>query len=82
MYKIIFTYRALRDWKKLDKPVKERIASKLRECSEDPFRYARRLTDRRLGEYRLRVGEYRVIFDIRNEEMIILRVGHRKEIYR
>ncbi|WP_236690203.1 type II toxin-antitoxin system RelE family toxin [Corynebacterium mustelae] len=36
------------------------------------------------GEYRIRVGSYRIIYDIQDQELIILvlRVGHRREIYR
>jgi len=37
-----------------------------------------------MGEYRLRVGSYRVIYDINDGELIILvlHLGHRREIYR
>ncbi len=40
------------------------------------------MTDSSLGSYRFRVGDYRVIFDLEGEEIVVLRVGHRKEIYR
>ena len=46
------------------------------------MKYAQKLSDPRLGTYRFRVGEYRVIFDLEGSEIVILRVGHRKEIYR
>jgi mRNA interferase RelE/StbE len=35
-----------------------------------------------LGEYRFRIGDYRVIFDIEGNEIVVLRVGHRREIYK
>jgi mRNA interferase RelE/StbE len=35
-----------------------------------------------LGGYRFRVGDYRVIFDMEGEEIVVLRVGHRSHIYR
>jgi len=41
-----------------------------------------RLTDPRIGTYRFRVGDYRVIFDVEGNEIIVLRVGHRREIYK
>lgn len=44
--------------------------------------HARKMVDPSLGSYRFRIGDYRVIFDIEGDEIIVLRVGHRKEIYR
>ena len=43
----------------------------------------KKLTAHPLADYRLRVGEYRVLFDIEWEERVIyiLKIGHRKEIY-
>jgi mRNA interferase RelE/StbE len=46
------------------------------------MRFAEKLSDPILGEYRFRIGDYRVIFDIKGSEIVILRVGHRREIYR
>jgi len=43
---------------------------------------AERLTNSRLGNYRFRIGDYRVIFDLEEYDISVLRVGHRKEIYR
>jgi len=38
--------------------------------------------DPALGSYRLRIGDYRVIFDIIGNDIVVLRIGHRKEIYK
>lgn len=81
-YKIVFTRRAVKDISKLEPDVKERIRDALMRCSKDPLRYARRMVDRSLGSYRFRVGGYRVIFDLEGDEVVVLRVGHRNEIYR
>jgi mRNA interferase RelE/StbE len=35
-----------------------------------------------LGAYRFRIGDYRVVFDLEGDEIVILRVGHRRDIYR
>lgn len=48
----------------------------------NPFKYSEKLTNSAIGTYRFRVGDYMVIFDIENNNIVILRVGHRKEIYR
>ena len=81
-YKLVYTYRADKDIKRLDKPIKSRIGKALIRYKEDPFKYAESLSDSTLGTYRFRVGDYRIIFDIEDTNIVILRVGHRKEIYK
>jgi len=49
---------------------------------EDPLRHAEKLTQSKLGSYRFRIGDYRVVFDLEGDEIIVLRVGHRREIYK
>ena len=81
-YNVIFTKRAAKDVSSLEPEVKDRIAEALTKYLEDPLSYAKKMVDPSLGTYRLRIGDYRVIFDIKGEEIVILRVGHRKDIYR
>lgn len=82
MYKVILTQRALKDLENIDKEMQKRIATKLKEYCEEPLRYARKLISPQIGTYRFRVGDYRVIFDIDRENIVILRIGHRKSIYK
>ena len=81
-YKIVFTKRAMRDISKLEPEIKEKIGDALKRYGEDPLNHAMKMVDPSLGSYRFRIGDYRVIFDIEGDEIIVLRVGHRKEIYR
>ena len=81
-YKIVFTRRATRDVSRLEPEVKERIGDALKRYSKDPLNYARKMVDPSLGSYRFRIGDYRVIFDLEGHKLIVLRIGHRKEIYR
>ncbi len=81
MYEVVLTKRAIKDLEKLDQNVKSRILNRLRDYSSNPFRYARKLIDPSIGEYRFRIGDYRVIFDIDNSRIVVLRIGHRKKIY-
>jgi len=81
-YNLLYTQRAVRDIKKLDSKIKKRIGQTLLRYRNKPFDYAEVLTDFALGTYRFRIGEYRVIFDVEDRNIVILRVGHRKEIYR
>ncbi|MEX2028287.1 MAG: type II toxin-antitoxin system RelE/ParE family toxin [Candidatus Curtissbacteria bacterium] len=81
-YRLLYTKTAARDIKKLDKVTKKRLQNKLEEFSKNPLNYAKKLTDSKIGSYRWRIGNYRIVFDIDGKDIIILRVGHRREIYR
>jgi mRNA interferase RelE/StbE len=81
-YDLVYTQRAIRDIEKLDPKIKKRLGNVLLRYREDPLRHAEKLTDSKLGTYRFRIGDYRVIFDIEDNEVVVLRVGHRKEIYK
>jgi mRNA interferase RelE/StbE len=81
-YGIIFSDRALKQLKKLEKSVQERIISTLERIKIRPQAHVTKL----VGDsgYRLRVGDYRVILDIDEGNLVILviKIGHRKKIYK
>ena len=79
-YELVYTRRAVKDIQKLDADSKERIGKNLLRYKQNPLVYAERLTDSRLGTYRFRIGDYRVVFDVEGNEIVVLRVGHRGEI--
>lgn len=80
-YEIIFSDKALNQLKKMEKNVQERIIAVLERIRVRPEVYVTKL----VGDpgYKLRVGDYRVIMDIDNKiiRILILKVGHRKNIY-
>ena len=82
MYKLIFDKKALRELNKLEKNVRERLWGKLQDCKEDPLRFFEKLTE--TAGFKLRVGDWRLIADINrtNQTINILKVGHRKNIYK
>jgi len=86
-YEIIFTSKAKAEFLILERNLQKRIAGKLRFFvdSGNPLQYAKKLKDFRLGAYRFRVGDYRIIFDLdKNGEiniLMILRIKHRKDVY-
>jgi len=82
MYNVVFTDRAKKDFKKLGVNIQKRLVDKLKEFSKDPLHNSRKLLDFKTGSYRFRVGDYRIIFDIEEKDIVILRIPHRKEIYR
>ena len=84
MYSYEFKPQALRDLKKLPRAVQKRIIKKLDYfvSFENPLVFADHLINFEIGTYRFRIGDYRVIFDVVGEKIIILTLGHRREIYR
>lgn len=81
-YQLVYTRRAVKDIRRLDANAKQRLKSTLEKYRDDPLFYAQRLINSEFGTYRFRIGDYRVIFDIENDQIVILWVGHRREIYR
>ena len=85
VYKIIFTKQAYRSLRRIPKNIVDRIRIKLDQIADDPHEIHTNVTklQNRPG-YRLRVGDWRVIYEIRENELIILvlKVGSRGEIYR
>jgi len=81
MFAIVFSEEALHQLGKLDNVEAKRIAKKLKESAEDPSHYFARLSGRE--EYKLRVGDYRLIVNVLQAEQTIMvrSIGHRKNIY-
>ena len=82
IYKLVYTRRAAKDIQKLDAPTKKRIGKSLLKFKDNPLDFADKLMDSRIGSYRFRVGDYRIVFDLEGSDIVVLRVGHRREIYR
>ncbi|MBI2039659.1 type II toxin-antitoxin system RelE/ParE family toxin [Candidatus Microgenomates bacterium] len=84
MFDYQFTKSSLRRFKKLPKEIQIRIIAKLDYfCTqEDPLDFAEPLTRSDLGQYRFRIGDYRVAFDAEDEILVIHDVDNRKDIYR
>lgn len=80
-YEIRFKPRALKDGKKLPKQELAYIFEKIKELENDLSGDVKHLTDFS-PEYRLRVGNYRVLFEVEGQEIVIYRIRHRKDIYR
>ncbi len=82
---IAYTPKAQRQLKRLDRPVADRIDRFFTErvaVAESPYSLATQLTDG-TGRWRFRVGDYRVICDLRYERLVVsvVKVAHRKDVY-
>lgn len=82
--KYLFRPSAEKQFLKLDSQIQKRIAEKLEffMSTISPIAFAEHLTNNEIGSYRFRIGDYRVIFDLEDDTLVILKVGHRREIYK
>jgi mRNA interferase RelE/StbE len=79
-----FAVSAIKDLERIPPEIRSIITQKIDYYSdaENPLIFAKRLKKSEHGSYRFRIGDYRAIFDVRGNTIIILRIGHRKEIYK
>ena len=86
-YHVETTPRFDKEFKKLDKytqqMIKSWIGKNLQNC-ENPRTHGKGLTANKSGQWRYRIGDYRLLCLIQDQELIILalNVGHRRDIYR
>lgn len=86
-YIVEFTEQAKKDLKKMDKHTTAFILGWIRKnlegCS-DPRQHGKGLVANHSGEWRYRIGDYRLIAEIKEEKVIILilTVGHRRDVYK
>jgi mRNA interferase RelE/StbE len=86
VYQLKFLGKALNDLRKIHKPHQKIIKEKLLILAENPEALKnniKRLSGSKEDFFRLKVGSYRIIFKKEEKELliIIIRIGHRKEIY-
>ena len=82
-YGIEFTRNAVKDLKKLAKSVLRRVDTKIASLADNPRPSGIRKLENEDDLYRVRVGDYRIIYEIDNEKRIvtIARVRERGEVY-
>ena len=80
-YTLIIARRFRQDLRRLDAQMHRRVLEMLERLQEDPFQ-GTRLTNVAIGQWRIRVGDYRIRYDLEGEQVLLYRVRHRREIYR
>lgn len=86
-YELLYTEKAVKQLKKLDKSVLVMIKAWIEKNlvgTNDPRRFGKAFTGDKKGWWRYRVGDYRILADIQDDQLIILviEVGHRSSVYR
>lgn len=82
-YEVVFHPGALREFDKLPKPLQGRVAQAIDRLAGEP-RPEGTLHMQAADAYRLRVGEYRIAYGVRDTRLLVLivKVGHRRDIYK
>ncbi|WP_061230193.1 type II toxin-antitoxin system RelE family toxin [Dietzia cinnamea] len=82
-YRVEFTAAAARQVKKLPRPARDRVLDAIEDLGEDPRPHgARKLVGERTA-WRIRIGDYRVLYDVFDSELtvFVVRAAHRREVY-
>lgn len=80
-YKIEFKPRAAKDLRSINNDDAKKILLKIRVMENDLAGNVTRLTDFE-PQFRLRVGDYRALFNVENDLITIYRIKHRREVYK
>jgi len=80
-YEVVFKPRALKDLKALPVAESHRIVRKAEALQDDLAGDVKKLTGF-TPEFRLRVGDYRVLFEVEGAQVVVYRVRHRKDAYK
>jgi mRNA interferase RelE/StbE len=80
---IVFTPEAAREFEALDSTIRERVEATLDQLAVAPLSLRNQIK-RLKGQtaLRLRVGDWRIIFQLRSDEILVLMIAHRSEAYR
>lgn len=86
IWKVEFDDRARKELRKLDKQTQDRILKWMRTnlaTEKDPRRTGKSLKGRMKGLWRCRVGDYRIVSQIQDEQILnlVIRIGHRRDVY-
>jgi mRNA interferase RelE/StbE len=82
VYEIKYDPKAVKDLQKLDKHEASKILNGIEAYANDPIKTKiKKLKTPFDGAYRLRIGDYRVIFYEEDELILISKIAHRKQVY-
>ncbi|QLE47609.1 type II toxin-antitoxin system RelE/ParE family toxin [Nostoc sp. C057] len=83
-YQIELSNKAAKQLKKLSADIREKINEKILELADNPRPSGVVKLENTANKYRIRVGNYRILYDIQDDILIVkvVRIGHRRDVYR
>lgn len=83
-YRIEFAPAADRDFRALAEDVRRRLRPRIDALAENPRPHGVETLEGEKSLHRIRVGDYRIIYQIRDDVLMVLvvRLGHRRDVYR
>ena len=83
-YRIEFSHRAAKAYHALPEDVRRRIEPKIDALADNARPHGARKIEGEETAYRVRVGDYRILYEVHDRPLLILimNVGHRREVYR
>ena len=83
-YALLYKKPAAKEIQKLPKQIRSRLKRKLEwfVAQENPLQFADYLTKPADAQYRFRVGNYRILFDVEEHAIVVLHVQYRRDVYR
>jgi mRNA interferase RelE/StbE len=83
-YKVEFAASAVREFRALERPMQRRIAVRIDQLAENPLPPDVKKLSGKPDHYRIRVGEYRVIYRMESKRVtvVVVKIGHRRDVYR
>ena len=83
-YTVIYQGPAEVALRKLPKKIQVRIIRKVDQLGADPFPHGTEKLTATVDLWRIRIGDYRVIYTVDHKELLVLvlKIGHRREVYR
>ncbi len=81
-YTLWISDRASKELESIPKKYRNRLIEKIEALQQDPFPVSHKKLRGKLNLWRIRQGDYRVVYTVQGETVTVKRVGHRSEIYR
>lgn len=83
-YRVVFTTAAAKELRKLDPGIRRRVLSGIADLEREPRPAGCKKLAGETNAWRIRVGDYRVLYDVVDDILIVtvVRVAHRREVYK
>jgi mRNA interferase RelE/StbE len=81
-YHIDISKKFKKNFYKLDSNLQKKCLFRLKELEKNPFKNCTKLMAMSVGQFRIRIGNYRIRYDVKEDVVRIHSIKHRKEVYR